>query len=109
MNDVRHPRQRCQAIGMEDLVTREVRHVESACDMVRLQHFWEQDDGLLEGLNLAALVTLQPHCREHRERLRAIAANDSALFKFALSALTTRWRQAYRLSQFEAGRPRIVL
>jgi hypothetical protein len=70
--------------------------------MVHLEDTGELCDGLLEGLNAAAHVTLQLHGGKDREGLTenggvdvgAVASNDSTLFQVPLPALTTRWRQA---------------
>jgi hypothetical protein len=93
-------------MSVENLVARQIcdgdaeQIVEGARNMMHLEHPGELCDGFLEGLNVAAYVTLQLHGGKDRERLTedrrvdvgAIPPNDSTLFQVALSALTTRWR-----------------
>ncbi len=84
---------------------------------MHLEDSGELCDGLLEGLNVAAHVTLQLHGGKDRERLTenrrvdvgAIAPNDSTLLQVSLPALTTRWRQADDLGKFDAGFPCVPL
>ena len=72
-SDVRHAGQRCQAIGMESLVARQIRDrdpeqiVEGARNMVHLKYAGELCDGFLEGLDVAAHVTLQLHSGKDSE------------------------------------------
>ena len=68
-----HPRQRRQTIGVENLVAREIRDrdpqeiVEGPSDVTHLKDTGELCDGFLEGLNIAAHVTLQLHGGKDRE------------------------------------------
>ena len=70
---MRDPWQRRQTIGMENLVTRQICNgdaeqiVEGSRNVVHLEDSGKLGDGLLEGLNVAAHVTLQLHGGEDRE------------------------------------------
>ncbi len=109
---MRHSGQRRQTIGVETLVARQIcdgdaeQIVEGPRNMVHFEDTGELGDRLLEGLNVAAHVTLQLHGGKDRERLTknrgvdigAVTSDDSTLFQVSLPALTTRWRKADDLS-----------
>jgi hypothetical protein len=114
---VRHSRQGRQTIGVENFIARQIRNsdaeqiVEGPRNVMHFEDAGELCDGFLEGLNVAAHVTLQLHGGKDRERLTenrrvdvgAVAPNDSTLFQVSLPALTTRWRQADDLGKLDAG------
>jgi hypothetical protein len=117
---VRHSRQGRQTIGVKGFIARQICNghaeqiVERSRDVMHFEDAGELCGGFLEGLNVAANMTLQLHGGKDREGLTekcrvdisAIASNDSPLFQVSLTALTTRWRQADDLGKFDARLPR---
>jgi hypothetical protein len=113
---VRHSRQGRQTIGVENFIARQIRNgdaeqiVEGPRNVMHFEDAGELCDGFLEGLNVAANMTLQLHGGKDREGLTenrrvdigAIASNDSALFQVSLTALATRRREADDLGKFDA-------